>query len=226
MRSKYAPSKHLSLSGKVPSHDDSIIIATKSNLQAYKGLLKTAVGSTLVEILAKYNSKGTAYTLNISHLDLDKSPVIEEKDESNSPAKDPLEYNKSMIILLNHYRQSKGKESPSFASLCSENKGNCTLTIVKISLDEIKEIVQDSVTNGGLDGNKLLLNVQEYISKRIMPGKSEKKFIVFLGNYVKAVEKKLQNLDYNFDLSPQFDEDEDLSEGQSCSFFSSKLEFI
>jgi len=81
---KYAPSRKAS--SEEISHED--VYISKGTLKAYKSLLKTAIGKILIEIITIYMKKGVQpYTLNVSHLDLDKSPVIEEQDESTSPCK-------------------------------------------------------------------------------------------------------------------------------------------
>jgi len=189
---KYAPSRRDS-SAEVSYEEGAPV--SKSILKAYKSLLKTAIGNILIEMLVVYMKKGVQpYTLNISHLDLDKSPVIEEQDESVSPSRHDQEF-------LNT------QENPSLTSVESEVKEK-----------EIKEIIKESYSSGGIDGNKVLSKILIYISNKLAGPKFEKKFIVFLGNYVKEFEKNIKNHDFNIGLCPSPFEDDDLSDYQDEPF--------
>lgn len=90
--------------GKDPSENERTVEGNFSGLKngykAYEQLLKIAVANILIEMLMITNKKRSqSFTLNVSRLDLDRSPVIEEQEDSSSPSPELLKYKFQNIIL-------------------------------------------------------------------------------------------------------------------------------
>ena len=80
--------------------DEAMGIITKNTLRVYERLIKVAVGHALVDTLTHFSKKKSpSFTLDVSRLELDKSPLMEDTEENRPNDQGVILYIKFVDVI-------------------------------------------------------------------------------------------------------------------------------